>query len=262
MKKRTRRILFWFAVVVFFVATWVVIRYAQGYAYDWKSGQFVRTGAIAVTVNTSGQLFVDDRLSGSTSFLGNRAGQDRLLPGSYTVRLVRDGYSTWRKEAVVQEGLLTDFPSILLLPLDDAALIDLKREASVSLSLARLPSEPHKASVGVTDGTFALKGTTLWRTDAASASVVAESVLGFARPTDGSRVLWWTRNDLWVVWLRNTDYQPFHSEGDRQLITRISVPIRRAAWFRGRDHIVVDLGSQSYRVVEIDTRGGVNIIKL
>lgn len=262
MKKRTRRILFWIAVVVFAVATWVVIRYAQGYAYDWNAGQFVRTGAIAVTVNTSAELFVDDQLSGSTSFLGNRAGQDRLLPGTYQVRLSRDGHSTWRKEAIVQEGFLTDFPSVMLLPLDDESVIDLKHEASASLSLARLSSEPHKAVVGVTDGTFTLKGTTLWRTDAASASIVAESVLGFARPTDNSRILWWTRNDVFVLWLRNTDYQPFHTEGDRQQITRLSVPIRRAAWFRGRDHIVIDLGSQSYRILEIDTRGGVNIIKL
>jgi hypothetical protein len=73
-------------------------------------------------------------------------------------------------------------------------------------------------------------------------------------------VLYWTRNELWVSWERATDYQPYRAAGDRELIARWSVPIARAAWFRDRDHIVVDLGI-TYRVLETDTRGGTNIVR-
>jgi hypothetical protein len=65
-----------------------------------------------------------------------------------------------------------------------------------------------------------------------------------------------------VSWIRNTDYQPFRAEGDTELITRFSTSIVRAGWFRDNDHIVVDLGNAAYRILEADTRGGINIIKI
>jgi hypothetical protein len=264
MKKRTRRILFWVAVAAFAFSSWVVVKYAQGYVFDFRTSAFVRTGAIAVTVNTSATLFVDDTKVGNTSFLGNRTGQDRLLPGSYEVRLVRDGFSDWRKTVEVREGMLTDFPTVLLLPTDEGSELTLKKEASASLAEARtLKHAPARmAEPEVRIGDFALRGAQLWDMRSASGSLVAESVLGVTLAGNGSRILWWTRNELWVLWLRNTDYQPFHTEGERQAITRFSVPIIRAAWFRDVDHIVVELSGPSYRVIETDTRGGINMVKL
>jgi hypothetical protein len=273
MKKRTRRILFWLAVVMFASASWVAIRYAQGYAYDFSAGQFVRTGAVAVTVSTDATLTVDGRVVGGTSFLSKRVSKDRLLPGTYELGITRDGYSSWRKSALVEEGKLTDFPDVLLLQTDDASLLSLKAEASASLKASvtlaaatPVPSPVPKASPkptpSVRSGDIVLAGSTLSDLRAASPSVIAEHVLGFSVSDDGGHLLWWTRNEAWVLWMRNTDRQPYRAEGERQLITRFSVPIARAAWFRSPAHVLVDLGNQSYRVVETDARGGTNIIKL
>lgn len=273
MRKRTRRILFWFAAVVFIGATWVAIRYAQGYAYDFRTNTFRRTGAVAVTVNVGATLTIDDRVIGDTSFLGNRAGSDGLVPGTYDVRLTRDGYSSWRKSVLVEEGKLTDFPFVLLLATDDESVLALKAEASQSLgeSLTLKDATPtptpsvrptKPAPKRVEDDRFALEGTTLLDISTASPSVIAEQVLGFSRADNGSRILWWTRNEIWVLWLRNTDTQPYRKEGERQAVTRFSVPIARAGWFRDEEHVVADLGNQSYRVIETDPRGGTNIIKL
>lgn len=242
MKRRTRRILFWLAVVVFGVSSFVIVRYAQGYRYDFTAKRFVLTGGVAVTANTDATLTVGDSVVGSLSLLSHRGGEDHLLPGSYSVRLDRDGYSTWRKEAVVQEGLLTDFPKVLLLSTDEADVPGLRDEASRSLAESTLV-KPKTASISG-DG---------W-------SMPATGILGYQVSSNGDRVLWWTRNELWVLWLKSTDYQPYHNPGDRELVTRWSVPITRAAWFRGNDHIVVDLSS-SYRVIETDTRGGTNIVR-
>lgn len=259
MRKRTRRVLFWIAVIIFGFVTWVAIRYAQGYVFNFSTNSFVRTGALAVTVNTEATLFVNDREISTTSFLGHRAGADGLLPATYTLRVTRDGYSSWRKTAAVKEGELTDFPNVLILPTDDASQIELKQEASRSLGAARtLPRKTKEIAIG----NFTLRGTQLLDMRTASASLIADGVLGVTPTSDTSRLLWWTRNELWVLWLRNTDYQPFRSENERQAITRFSVPIVRAAWFRDSDHIVVDLGGQTYRIIETDTRGGVNIIKI
>lgn len=273
MKKRTRRILFWCAAVLFAVASWVAIRYAQGYAYDFSTNTFVRTGAIAVTVNTGASLSVDDRKVGDTSFIGNRAGTDGLLPGVYDVRLSRDGFSSWRKSVTVEEGKLTDFPHVILLPTDDESILALKAEASRSLGesltlrdATPTPSpRPAGASVSVkavSDREFRLEGTTFLDVRTASPSVIAERVLGFHRASDGGSVLWWSRNEIWVLWLRNTGDQPYRTEGDRQAVTRFSVPILGAAWFRDGYHVVADLGNASYRIIETDARGGTNIIKL
>lgn len=264
MKKRTRRILFWFSVVAFAMVSWVVIKYAQGYVFDWRSNTFVRTGAVAVTVNTGASLFIDDTKVADTSFLGNRAGKDRLAPGTYEIKLVRDGYSAWRKTVEVRAGMLTDFPTVLLLPTDEASDADLKQEASDSLQAAlTLRNAPPKMSPPeVRAGDFVLRKTQLWDMRTASGSLVADNVLGMTLADNGSRILWWTRNELWVLWIRNTDYQPFHTEGERQAITRFSVQIIRAGWFRDDDHVVVELGGANFRVIETDTRGGLNMIKL
>lgn len=261
------------AVVVFGIASYGVVRYAQGYKYDLASRTFVRTGAIAVTADTDAQLYIGDRLVGQLSFLGHRAGRDRLLPGSYTVRVVRDGWSPWHKEAVVQEGLLTDFPRVMLLPLSDEQFPELESEFIAALEGARTradatppPGTPGRSpspspSPQVELGDWLLVNGVLRYMDSASGSILAEHVLGFSPTDNADRTLWWTRNELWVHWARNTDYQPYRVEGDRVMLARWTTPIVRAAWFRDRDHLVVDLGTSGYRVIETDTRGGVNIIR-
>ena len=260
MQKRTRSILFWIAVVTFLVASWVVIRYAQGYAYDFEVGKFVRTGALAVTVNTSATFSINGVRTGDTSLLGNRAGQEGLTPGNYGIQVSREGYTVWHKSTLVEEGRLTDFPHVLILPIDDSALMALKEEASKSLRNAHVVGGIK--SKEIRDGDFMLRQTSLLDMRTASPSLLAENVLGFSVAEDQSRLLWWTRNEVWVIWLRNTDQQPYRTEDERLAITRFSIPITRAAWFRDLDHIVVDLGNQSYRILETDTRGGTNIIKL
>jgi hypothetical protein len=266
MKRRTRRILFWCAVIVFGLASYGAIRYAQGYKYDTATHLFVRTGAIAVTANTDAQLYIGDQLVGPLSFLGRRAGRDRLLPGSYTVRLVRDGWSAWHKEAVVREGLLTDFPNVMLLPMNEEAEPILIAEFQEALEGGRTnadatPSPVPSATPQVSLGDWLLVKGTLRFMDTASGSVIATGVLGFSPTDNNDRVLWWTRNELWVHWARGTNYQPYRQEGEIEMLARWTSPILKAAWFRDRDHIVVDLGPQGYRVIETDTRGGVNIIR-
>jgi hypothetical protein len=288
MSRTIRRLLFWLAVLIFAAASYISILYAQGYKYDFSQKVFVRTGAISVTVNTDAQLYINDRLAGDTSFLGNRVGQNKLLPGTYTIRLIRDGYSSWHKTAVVKEGLLTEFSHALLLPTDDAALPDLKQEIVKAMTAthtladptptpsptptltpgATITPRPRKsptpvpAPIEVVADSFMLRGAALYRINRDPAEKIADGVIGFAVTSDGSRLMWFTRDELWVMWLSNTDEQPFHIAGEREQITRFTLPIVRAAWFRGGNHIVVDLDIGGYRVVEIDTRGGVNITKI
>jgi hypothetical protein len=259
MKKGTRRILFCLAVAVFGAASWVAVILAQGYTYDFSRYAFVRTGGIAVTANTDADLYVNDRQADAMSFLSHRAGMGRLAPGTYTIRVVRDGYSSWHKTVTVQEGLLTDFPSVLLLPIDPTASASVQEDIAGALKgSTTLP----KKTKEVTVDDITLRGTTLYRTVKDQQVLVAPNVLGFQLADNHSRIVWWTSNEVWVQWLTSTDYQPYRLADEKHLITRFSVPIARAAFLHDHDHIVVDMGSGAYRVLETDTRGGINIVSI
>lgn len=253
MKRGTRRILFWLAVLIFAAASGVAVLMAQGYTFDFLHSTFVRTGAVAVTANVDANVFVNNKPADPMSFLTHRTGVDRLLPGSYQVRVAREGYSSWHKIATVQEGYLTDFPSVMILPTDPASVADLKTEFVDTFTQSRVLAKGMKE---ITWDDITLRGTQLWRTDTASPSLIADAVMGFALPDNHDRVLWWSRGDLWVLWLKSTDYQPFRLANERELVVRQAAPIVRAAWFRDKDHIVLDLGGGAYRVVETDLRGG------
>ncbi len=257
MKKRTRRILFWVAVLVFAAASWIAALVAQGYKYDLATNRFVRTGAIAITANTDATLTVNDKPAPAMSFLSHRTGVNRLLPGVYAVRVAREGYTTWRKTATAQEGLLTDFPGVLIEPTDPDSQAILKTQIIEALQQSFV-----KSPKPVTAGSFTLKGTTLTRTEGDNRTILATGVQGFALADNDSHILWWTTNDVWVLWLTNTDYQPFRTEGEKHLISHVPSPIARAAFFPDHDHIAIDLGAIGYRIMETDTRDSINVITI
>jgi hypothetical protein len=278
MTKKSRRILFYLGVLIFLIASTIAILDAQGYKYSFDKKKFVRTGAFSLRANENANVFVDDELKGSTSFFGNAFGMDQLLPGTYTVRLQRDGYSPWQKVITVQEGFVTDFPHVRILPTEnpdevaklisdiEAVFLDpnitfyttptptpvpkktVRPVASPTPSPSPLPAEPFFVRDGVLYWIVGTRG-----------EILGENVEGFMLSESRRKILWWTSNELWVMWLTNTDYQPYMRTGDKQLITRLATPILQAAWYRGEDHIVLD--SAGYKIVEIDKRGGTNIIK-
>ena len=87
MTKRTKRVLFYAAVVVFLFASYIIVLYAQGYKYNFSKWEFERTGSIYVKANVGADVYVDGEKDGSTSFLGNSHTVSGLLPGEYLLRL-------------------------------------------------------------------------------------------------------------------------------------------------------------------------------
>jgi hypothetical protein len=261
---------------------YVAVVYAQGYKYSFKDKQFLHTGAIQIKVNDDAKVFLNDELDGSTSFLGNSHTIDGLLPGFYTIRLEREGFTDWEKSVEVQEGLITDFPKILILAtseveapkiLDEIGVIMASDEIVVASGSIVTPTPkpitkpspsvlptPSISATPLPDSLFILENKVLYLNTDNALKVFATNVSGFHLSENNNKILWWNDRDLWVGWLADTDYQPYKKNGDRELITHFASPIKKAAWFRDEDHIVVD--SNGYKVVEIDKRGGQNIIRL
>lgn len=231
--------------------SYVVILYAQGYKYSFSEGKFFRTGAISIRVNSDAKIFLDDELEGETSFFGNSFSIDRLLPGRYKLSVQKDDYSSWQKTVTVEEGLVVDFPQIMLLPEEGKEEQNLFDE--VDLLFKELELSP-LSSLSIDEFPLDLN----------------ENIKGFRLSENENKLAWWTNNEIWVMWLNDTNYQPFYKKGDKELITRFSQTIQNGAWFRDEDHLVLELESRDsknrpysiYKVIEIDKRGGVNIVEL
>lgn len=263
------------AVVVFAISSYVTILYAQGYKYSFSEAKFFRTGSVFIKTNEDAEVYLNNKFLNSTSFFGSSYTISRLLPGQYTVRLQRENYSSWQKKIIVEEGLVGDYSRILLLPKSGDKAEALKQEITDLLYPALKPTPTPSVSVKPTPKPsvsktpaptlkpepFYLKTGVLFRTlDNGEAERLAYSVKGFNLSPDDKKITWWNDSELWVMWLSDTDYQPYRKAGEKDLITKFSYKIKKASWFRNSDHIVVD--SNGYKVTEIDKRGGLNIIEI
>ncbi len=257
MTKKTKRALFYSTVVIFSLLSYVVILYAQGYKYSFSELKFFQTGAIYVKANEDVKVYLDDKFLNSTSFFGNSYTLKGLLPREHTVRLQKDNFSSWEKKVSVQEGLVSEYSSVLLLPESGDAKENLKIEIKTILTSTTGSTSSSQAT---SEEPFYIKNGTLNRNVDGTIEKLAYLVSGFDVSPDDKKLTWWNGNELWVMWLSDTDYQPYHKAGDKDLLTRFSTKIKNAAWFRDSDHIVVD--PNGYKVVEIDKRGGLNIVEV
>src|SRR3989338_10734956 len=114
MTNKGRKILFIWAVAFFLFISTMVLTFAFGLRYDFKSNRLVKTGSIVLRPNIEAQIFINDELEGRTSFLSSSFSKKQLLPGTYTVRVEKDGYFPWQEEIEVKEGLVSDFSRIVL----------------------------------------------------------------------------------------------------------------------------------------------------
>ena len=260
MTKRIKQVLFYSATAVFLILSYVIILYAQGYKYSFSDNRFYRTGAIYLKTNTSADVYLDDKLLGNTSFFNNSYRLEGLLPDRYAVRVQKDGHSTWQKSVVVDEGFVSEFSKIVLIDQTNEGLETLDEEIELLFAPAPTPA------VASASRPFILKRGILSTTAKESSNKtdkpekIAENVKGYIFSKDKNKLAWWTANEVWVMWLNDANYQPYHKKSDKELITRFSTQIKKAAWFRDEDHLIVD--SNGYKVLEIDTRGGINIFEV
>jgi hypothetical protein len=281
MTKKTKRALFYFAVAIFLFLSYAVILYAQGYKYSFSERKFQRTGAISLKVNTGAKVFLDDKLQGNTSFFNGSYSIDGLLPGKYQLSVQKENHAVWRKVLIVEEGLVTDTPNILLLPeegeeeqklFDEVGLLFKEVDPIATIAPTPLPRKSPSLSPQPLTEPFILDEKTgkLYHNLGENLEEIARDVRGFRLSENENKLAWWTDNELWVIWLNDQNYQPFYKRGEKELITRFLIPIQNGIWFRGEDHLVLELEQKDtkgrpysiYRVVEIDKRGGVNIVEL
>ncbi len=208
--------------------SYVVILYAQGYKYSFSEGKFFRTGAISLKVNTDVKVFLDDELEGRTSFFGNSFSIDRLLPGRYKLSVQKDDYSSWQKTVTVEEGLVIDFPQIMLLPeegeeeqklFDEVYLLFKEIEPIATIEPTPTPRKNSPSpSPKLTQTPYVLnvKTNKLYQNNDQGLEEIALNVKGFRVSDNENKLAWWTNNEIWIMWLDDTNYQPFYKKGDKE----------------------------------------------
>jgi hypothetical protein len=287
MTKKAKKILFRLSLTLFLLLSPVAILYAQGYKYDFEDGKFYLTGTLALKANVSAEVYLNGELEGKTSFFGDAFNQAGLLPDAYQLSVKRDGYSSFDKNAQVSEGKVTDFPKVILIPLVGEEYEELVLEIegifnriasesatptpSPTATPSRRPTPRVSPSVSpsptpwpYTDQ-YIIENGNLYSNSDETLTELASNVKGFRLSQDENKLAYWTTNELWVLWLRNQNHQPHHEANHREMITKFSVPVESAAWFRGEDHIIVRFGAAkpySYKITEIDTRGGLNVVEI
>jgi hypothetical protein len=117
MDKKVKNILILIFVVIFLIATPLIIIYSQGYRFDFESKKFVKTGGFYFKTHpTSCEVYLDGKLNKKTDFLFGAAFIKDLLPKKYDVKIKKAGFFPWEKTLEVKEGFVTEAKSIILFP--------------------------------------------------------------------------------------------------------------------------------------------------
>ena len=115
MSKKFKRILFVVLCLLFCTLTPAVILYSQGYRWDFQQKKIVKVGGIFLKIRPTGcQVYLNSKLVKNTNFIFDSVYLGNLLPNTYSVRIEKDGYSSWEKQLKVVSKQVTEAKNIIL----------------------------------------------------------------------------------------------------------------------------------------------------
>src|SRR3990167_10731357 len=97
-------------LAVLILITVAIALYGRGYRFSFNNGRadLSGTGLLVATSNTDGaQVFVNGHLTTATDNTIN------LQPGSYEVRIFKDGYFPWEKNLIIEKGVVAKAEALL-----------------------------------------------------------------------------------------------------------------------------------------------------
>ncbi len=111
MKRETRRLIFILFVLIFIFLSPLVILYAWGFKFDFENKVLLDAGAIYLkSIPAGAQIYINEKPAGKTpSFI------QKLSPKIYEITVTKENYYPWKKNLIVESGLVTKANSILLI---------------------------------------------------------------------------------------------------------------------------------------------------
>jgi len=222
MSKRTRTILFIICVVIFALATPVVVFYSQGYRFDFETKKIVQTGAFYFKVSPrNAEIYLNNKPKAKTSIFTNSALIENLVPKTYGVEIKKQGYYTWQKNLEVKERQVTEAKNVVLIPENPNFII-----------LATSTKE-------ILDITSKIE-------------MVATS-------SDKNKLIEFNDYEIWISLIKKTIQSQTEQE-EKIFITRFSEKIDKVFWLNDY-YLIFNVGNK-IKVAEIDDRDRINIVDL
>jgi hypothetical protein len=119
MRDKKFKIYLCFCIAMFFILLSVVLFYSFGYRYDIKKGETRQTGAIVIKAHTENvDIYINNQLYRNNKTLSNLFNDfikiEGLNPGIYNIKVKKENYFDWEKNARVKGGYVTEFKNIVL----------------------------------------------------------------------------------------------------------------------------------------------------
>jgi len=96
-------------IIGFILITTIIIALGRGYRFNPKTKSFQSTGLlVSSSFPTGSQVFVDDHLVSATN------STIPLPPGTYNVKITKDGYIPWSKKLTIKGEVVTKADALLL----------------------------------------------------------------------------------------------------------------------------------------------------
>ncbi|MDP3964949.1 MAG: PEGA domain-containing protein [bacterium] len=104
MTRRIRRILYISFIAVFLISAPILVLYTAGYRYDTSRNRVIKTGVLTIHSQPKDALV---SINGQPQQKKTPSTISRLLPGTYQVRVEKEGYIPWESNLTVTKGEVT-----------------------------------------------------------------------------------------------------------------------------------------------------------
>jgi len=294
MTYRLRRILLFITIIIFSLATPVVLLYAYGYSFDWQTKKPVKTGAFYLNSRPSkAKVYLNGQLKGETPTLIKH-----LIPQEYEIKITKKGFRSWQKKLRIKSQLVTESKDILLVPLNPTTvLVKEKLPSGFSLEEFLKSKEPSLYYYYLQESTGLLyrRNTTNGQTEQLSLvplsfdlnsqisqiivsphqkiailttekklylfnpktkafDLIDQQVKGAEFSQDSKKLLYFTDSEIWVYYLEDDLSQPVKKAGEKEIITRLSQGIEQAGWYHQTCRHIIFLTGGEIKITELDSR--------
>jgi len=250
---RRRRVYLSFFSLIFIISIPLLILYATGYRIG-DALNIVRTGGLYVSVPYSGaQVFIGETIMKETSIFQKNIFVQNLKPGSYDVRVLKDGLQAWSKRLMVfpqtvTEGYAFLFPLKLVLVEIPEFFMDGTEKIATSTMVSKknfLRNPEYR--------------TALLSFATTSTASTSEDVLKIKRKLSLEN----RGGTLYAQWKGGPDSAPHYFCVNQvckdEIMIKTKSKVRKFDFFPGRDDLVIVALSDGLYVTEIDDRSQQNI---
>lgn len=109
MEKKRRKILYYTFLAVFVLGSIYLVIITQGLTVDWKKFTIIKTGAIYIrSTPLNAVIYINNKEYKSEDGIISRGTLIKnLKPGTYEVKITKEGFSSWAKTISVEKGIVS-----------------------------------------------------------------------------------------------------------------------------------------------------------